>query len=182
MAAPSLHSSGRRYAWEASSDPGEVPVAEAPPSLQNPASRTASPDTDQIVQVGQNTALTSLAGTMRRRGIGEIGRVEWEPGPVTITADDALAAAAADPEARNARDAAADWLRSVSADAPMKKPELQAAAKGTGVAWSAVKRAQTTVGVKPKRQGFGPGGTCVWALPAGERPPAIEGQQTPPTA
>jgi hypothetical protein len=119
-------------------------------------------------------------------GIGEIGRVEWEPGPVTMTADDALAAAAADPEARSARDGAADWLRSALADGPMKAEDLKAAAKEAGIAWSTVKRAQTAVGVKPKRQGFGPGGAWMWALPTGprgeKRPRAIEDQGTPPDA
>jgi hypothetical protein len=98
-------------------------------------------------------------------GIGPVGRVAWESGPVTLTADAALAAAAADPEARGARDVAADWLKEALAAGPMTADDLKAAAKASGVAWRTVRRAQVAVGVKVRRQGFGPDGKWYWLLP-----------------
>ena len=77
VTAPSLHISGRRYEWEASSDPGEVPVAEAPgwllAMLGNGKSKPAAPvaQLGRIVEGARNNALASLAGTMQRRGMTE---------------------------------------------------------------------------------------------------------------
>ncbi|MCX5673219.1 MAG: AAA family ATPase [Planctomycetota bacterium] len=71
-------------------------------------------------------------------GIGPVGRVAWESGSVTLTANAALAAAAADPEDRGARDVAADWLREALAAGPMTADDLKAAAKASGLAWRGV--------------------------------------------
>jgi putative DNA primase/helicase len=72
---PSDHISGRRYAWELSSDPGEVPVAEAPPwllALLQEAPPVASATQDgRIGQGKRNDTLARLAGAMRRRGMSE---------------------------------------------------------------------------------------------------------------
>jgi len=99
-------------------------------------------------------------------GIGPVGRVVWESGPVTLTADAALAAAAADPEDRTACESAAEWLSEALAAGPMTAKELSAAAKDAGVAWRTLKRAQGAAGVKVQREGFGGAGKWVWALTA----------------
>lgn len=76
--APSIHASGRRYEWEASSEPDEVELAPTPPWLlallgqgqRDEGGRLAAPVSDsQIPEGGRSNALTSLAGTMRRRGM-----------------------------------------------------------------------------------------------------------------
>lgn len=80
---PSVHASGRRYAFELSSLPGEVEMAELPGWLldllgrsggkaQGGAEQAPSPPVAEVVTEGKrNSTLTSLAGTMRRRGMSE---------------------------------------------------------------------------------------------------------------
>lgn len=75
VAAPSLHRSGRRYAWEASSGPDDVAIADAPEwllaMLRTPATKATAPSSHAdapIAEGGRNAHLASLAGAMRRRG------------------------------------------------------------------------------------------------------------------
>jgi replicative DNA helicase len=80
---PSLHPSGKRYIWEESSKPSTTPLA-APPqwligilcgkTAENivPSSKNGNGKNSGYFVSGQrNNALTSLAGTMRRRGMSE---------------------------------------------------------------------------------------------------------------
>jgi len=79
VAPPSLHYTGNRYQWELSSDPGEVPLADAPAwllallaQLQDPPAPAAvAPQGGRIVDGKRNATLASLAGSMRRRGMTE---------------------------------------------------------------------------------------------------------------
>lgn len=80
---PSLHASGRRYAFELSSLPGEVELAEMPRWLrdllvesgsgaQGEAEQAPSqPAGEGIAEGKRNATLASLGGTMRRRGMSE---------------------------------------------------------------------------------------------------------------
>jgi hypothetical protein len=75
--APSVHESGRRYTWDRA--PGEAPLAAAPAWLVERArgrdrdrrNGPAPPVAEKIREGGRNGALTSLAGSMRRRGMDE---------------------------------------------------------------------------------------------------------------
>ena len=76
VAPPSLHASGRRYEWEASSRPDAVGIAEAPGwlldlirALKDGKHKAAEPLPDVLPEGRCNAALTSLAGSMRRRGM-----------------------------------------------------------------------------------------------------------------
>jgi hypothetical protein len=76
VAPPSLHASSRHYEWEASSHPANVPLAPMPDwllaLLTSPKSRRPGPppSAEPRIPAGQrNNTLTSLAGTMRRRGM-----------------------------------------------------------------------------------------------------------------
>mgnify|MGYP001501609181 CR=1 FL=1 len=81
LVAPSLHRSGRRYAWELSSRPDEVPIAPAPPwllamVLGGADSRRATPPEEWRklaafgVSEGQrNVTIARLAGHLLRRGV-----------------------------------------------------------------------------------------------------------------
>jgi len=74
VAPPSGHASGRSYLWEISSHPDDTPIAPLPLWLQQliGEARTgtvADSIPDRIAQGTRNTTLTSLAGTMRRRGM-----------------------------------------------------------------------------------------------------------------
>jgi putative DNA primase/helicase len=73
VAAPSLHPSGASYAWEVAHHPDDVTIAEPPAwllallAVPKPASATAAP-AGRLGEGERNSALTSLAGSMRRKG------------------------------------------------------------------------------------------------------------------
>lgn len=72
VAPPSLHESGGHYAWERTAN--EADLLEFPEAIfraERPAARTAQPIGDVIPTGQRDTVLTSLAGTMRRRGMSE---------------------------------------------------------------------------------------------------------------
>jgi hypothetical protein len=75
VAPPSMHSSGQRYAWEASSHPDDLPLATLPTwviaRVHESGAHSNGHHTDgDIIGEGQrNGMLTSLGGTMRRRGM-----------------------------------------------------------------------------------------------------------------
>lgn len=69
---PSLHAGGRRYCWR-----NGAPIADAPEwflrllrEAQKPRARESAGMGDAIPEGRRNNTLTSLAGTMRRRGMG----------------------------------------------------------------------------------------------------------------
>ncbi len=77
VAPPSIHPSGQPYAWEVSHHPDDVALAAPPPwllaLLGAPKANAAAADPgtpgDRIPPGARNAALTSLAGSMRRRGM-----------------------------------------------------------------------------------------------------------------
>jgi bifunctional DNA primase/polymerase-like protein/AAA domain-containing protein/primase-like protein len=81
VAPPSLHRSGRPYDWEVSAHPEDVSLREAPDWLLDIARKprrkftasapSAPPIPERIKSGGRNSTLTSLAGSMRRRGMTE---------------------------------------------------------------------------------------------------------------
>lgn len=82
IAAPSRHESGREYTWDAGAHPAEVPVAEAPSwfialaGLAGERVKLRPSDVEgaeiaEIFEGGRNSALTKIAGAMRRPGVGE---------------------------------------------------------------------------------------------------------------
>lgn len=90
--------------------------------------------------------------------------VEWEPEPVTITANEAMAAEAGNTGTRPSEDAET-FLRELLADGPVTAKQVRAEAEDAGLAWRTVRRAKDRLGLKVKREGFGPGSTLHWALP-----------------
>lgn len=73
---PSMHASGRPYGWDSGAHVEETPLADLPDDLlrrmtSRPRSRSSSTDGPNFMLGGRNTALTSLAGTLRRRGLTE---------------------------------------------------------------------------------------------------------------
>jgi putative DNA primase/helicase len=78
IVAPSRHVSGRHYRWEVSSQPVDLPLAEWPQwmleMLLLDGSKGAGPVPaieGAIHEGNRNATLASLAGSMRRRGMGE---------------------------------------------------------------------------------------------------------------
>jgi len=72
VVAPSLHAGGRRYRWR-----NGAPIEDAPEwflrllrEAQKPRASESAGVGDAIPEGRRNNTLTSLAGTMRRRGMG----------------------------------------------------------------------------------------------------------------
>jgi len=95
-------------------------------------------------------------------------RVEWEPEPVAMTADAALAAGTCD--GRSAREEAKDFLREMLAKGPVEVVEINKQADALGIAEETLKRARADLGVNAKKSDFS-GGWMLY-LPEG-------GQNTP---
>jgi putative DNA primase/helicase len=76
VVAPSIHETGREYAWEASSQPGEVELSEWPvwllQALQNTNGKVnGGPDSGKIQEGQRHVSLMRWAGSMRRPGMSE---------------------------------------------------------------------------------------------------------------
>jgi len=80
VAPPSVHPTGRPYVWEVSSDPDTTPLAEPPAWLLALAAERAKADGNghrteplpEVIGEGQrNATLTSIGGSLRRRGASE---------------------------------------------------------------------------------------------------------------
>jgi putative DNA primase/helicase len=98
-------------------------------------------------------------------------RVWFEGSPVSITANEAMAADAAGQSGRSARAEAEDFLRELLADGPQPQKEIKAAAEGAGISWATVRRAKDTLAVQAERESEGKtgAGRWLWKLPSGAR-------------
>ena len=81
IVSPSIHQNGTQYRWEDSSRPDEVELATWPKwlvTLLKPSNGKiiTAPIASDIPEGQRNTVLTSLAGTMRRRNMGEASILE----------------------------------------------------------------------------------------------------------
>ncbi len=86
VAAPSIHHSGKQYAWDSGKSPFEMQAADMPAWLVEEIRKVGTKLTvkkkaadpaprKKISEGGRNNHLTSLAGALRRKGIGEDGIV-----------------------------------------------------------------------------------------------------------
>jgi hypothetical protein len=89
-------------------------------------------------------------------------RVCWDTEPVTITANQALAAEAAGEDQRSAIEAAVEFLREVLAGGPVPQKELKVDAEGAGLSWATVRRAKDRLGVIVRRESEGAFGAGRW--------------------
>ena len=104
-------------------------------------------------------------------------QVVWDTEPVTITANQALAAEAAGTDKRGAEEDAEEFLRDILADGPVAQKEIKDAVEGNGLAWATVRRAKGRIGVKAERQSEGKTGAGGWCLvpPSYAPKPSYEG-------
>lgn len=119
--------------------------------------------------------LSSPAAGLAFRISGNPARVEYEPDPVAMTANDALAAQAGRAGGRRTeRDDAAEWLRDYLSDGPRLARDVLAEAKAAGLAKRTIERAKLVVGVRARKETFS--GGWVWELdtPCEERQPRHE--------
>jgi putative DNA primase/helicase len=89
--------------------------------------------------------------------------VKWEDAPVTMTADEAMAAMAGGVEGKSAVEEAKQFLTEVLTDGGMAANEVKKAAEGAGLTWATVRRAKSLIGIKPHKAGMHAG--WLWALP-----------------
>jgi putative DNA primase/helicase len=90
-------------------------------------------------------------------------RVIWDSEPVTITANQALAAEAAGPDQRTAKAEAMEFLTEALAGGPTPAAEIMKMAREHGLTSKAVRSAREALHVKVQRDGFGPGSKSLWS-------------------
>ncbi len=95
--------------------------------------------------------------------------IVWDSEGVTMTANEALAAASVTPRSPG-RDGAEAFLRTVLKDGPKAVTDVQAEAERAGLAWATVRRAKTSLSVEVAKIGIQ--GEWFWSLPgiAGRSP------------
>jgi hypothetical protein len=92
-----------------------------------------------------------------------IGRIEWEPHPVDLQADQALNTPPED-TATAERDDIAHWLRQLLANGPIPAKQVQAAAQTAGFRWHKVQTVAKRIGVEKARDKFGKGAGYCWRV------------------
>jgi hypothetical protein len=148
---------------------------------------TRDPDNDEptrrlFVQAKNNLALDSggLAFRVEQHLVGGdivASAIAWEHERIARTADEILAANRQGQE-NPERTEAEEFLRDVLSAGPRPSTEIEAEAKGSGVSWRTIRRAQKTLGIKPYRRaesgdGLGKSGRWYWSLPSGEDDPKM---------
>jgi putative DNA primase/helicase len=94
----------------------------------------------------------------------ETSRVLWESEPVTMTADEAMAAPMPD-EDRTMTEEASDMLREALLPGPSLAKDLKRQAMDAGISDKALRTARLRLGVAVEREGFGAQTKTFWRLP-----------------
>jgi putative DNA primase/helicase len=89
-------------------------------------------------------------------GIGT-SSIVWDQDPITISAEEALAAAA-----RRHTPGAVDFLQQALSDGPIDQTEIIRLGKEAGFTEKTLRAAREKLGVKPTKEGFGEKGKWVW--------------------
>jgi hypothetical protein len=99
-------------------------------------------------------------------GPATTSRVVWR-GVAARGVREILAAAAGPTEDESARETAEGWLRELLAEGPVAARDVQEQAKGAGLGWRTVRRAQASLGIRPTKAGgrFGGDPAWYWSLP-----------------
>src|SRR5262249_42150203 len=106
-------------------------------------------------------------------------RIVWAPDLVTVTADEAMAAAGESEVPR--RSVAETWLREILADGPMASANVRREAEAAGLAWATVRRAADAISVVVLRVGgIGAAGEWQWSLSDDTIPPDAEAELSAP--
>jgi putative DNA primase/helicase len=142
----------------------------------------ADPARRLFVQAKNNLAPDAggLAFRVEQRLVGKdivASATTWEGERITRTADEILSAGRESME-RPERTEAEDFLRDVLADGPRPSTEIEAEAKGAGISWRTVRRAQKTLRIEPYRKaevgdGLGKSGRWYWSLPNADEAPMV---------
>lgn len=98
--------------------------------------------------------------------LGSLPRIVWEPNPLPITADDALADEGERDEDRNCRDDAAAWLMDFLKDGPRTCAEAKKAGEALGHSYRTLERAKARLRIRSLKVGSG---GWKWTLPGQDR-------------
>ncbi len=111
-----------------------------------PAKNNLAPD---------GTGLAYTLTTTETEGVAVVG---WEPDPVAVSAEEALAAheRQADSRRESEVEASAEWLRDDLDKGPLPRRELVRRARDAGMSRASARRAQHVLGVQPQKAGVGP--------------------------
>jgi len=111
-----------------------------------------------------------LAYRIVESAIPGVGKVEWEPDPVTTSADEALSIPWGDDGRPNALQEAKDWLTDLLTGGPIPGKQVKARAERDGIALRTLDRAKVALEVRAYRKGFKRGSKWLWELPARSAP------------
>jgi putative DNA primase/helicase len=92
-------------------------------------------------------------------------RIMFESTPITITADQALAALDGNSENRSEKSEAIDFLMDALGNGPVSAKDMKKEAAGAGISSKSLRSAREALGIKPEKTGFGGEGGWVWNLP-----------------
>jgi putative DNA primase/helicase len=90
-------------------------------------------------------------------------RIMYESTPITITADQALAALDGASENRSEKSEAIDFLTDALRGGPVPAKDMKKEAADAGISSKSLRSAREALGIKPEKAGFD--GGWVWALP-----------------
>ena len=90
-------------------------------------------------------------------------RIAWETGPVTISADAALAAHDGDGESRTQKSEAMDFLRDMLSAGPRRAADIRSDAREIGINPKPLKSAKKALGIQSEKSGMEDG--WMWAMP-----------------
>jgi hypothetical protein len=121
----------------------------------------ADPARRLVLPVKNNLGADTLGLAYRIHPVNGLPVVEWEPEPVSVSIEEALAPTDTNEE-RSVTDEAVDWLRGLLGDGPMKASDVQKEARQAGISDKALRRARKRLGIKPKKRQFS--GGWEWAL------------------
>ncbi|MBF0141765.1 MAG: AAA family ATPase [Magnetococcales bacterium] len=93
----------------------------------------------------------------------QTSKVEWETDPIAITADEALAAQAANQEEQTQLDEAKEFLADQLRNGPVHVQRIRAEALGAGVSERTLRRAKTALGIRSEKEPIS--GKWKWSFP-----------------
>ena len=114
----------------------------------NPERRLLLPTKMNVGRAAQGLAYRIAAGAQGGEPV-----VQWEDGPVVISADEAVRAEEAPAEQGGAIEEAAAFLRELLKDGPVAATQVQEEAGPLGISEHAIKRARARIGVVSRRAG-----------------------------
>jgi hypothetical protein len=140
-------------------------------------------DSDRRVLVHAKSNLSSLAPSLaygiEQRTINEGIEASCAVvfGESDVTKDDLLDSR--DPEEKDARDEAAEFLRAELQGGPVSASAIKARARALGISDSTRKRAKAKLRIVSEKQGFGADGLWTWRLPAKESTKGLRQEHDP---